>query len=778
MDAKSQKMMFRHSLRGTLVMLLTGLAVVPFLLMIPIPIFLYISQIDNLQKERKNEVNIQVENLTQWVKGRKSEMSLAASLPEIQGMKASDVTNMVKQLAQQWPYYQNLFVVLPDGSRVYDSIGGATSLAGYDYFTKAMQGQVVMSNAALSRTSGKTTLVFVAPIKSGDAVVGVMGGEIPTDYLQTQVQQLRYGDTGDAYLVNTNGLFMTEARFTEELKQSGRIVVRTAMELTNPSAGVQQALKGQSGTANYSVVGDFTDYRGHHTLGVYQRIDELGWVIVVEQDYNETFAQLITMLIGTSIGIVLLLALIATLVYYFSGTLASPVRLIADEARRLSLGDLSPSAELLRLEQARNRKDEIGVVGQAFYEMTSYLQEAVQTARSIATGNLRVQVNVKSDNDQLGIALTQMINNLRVIIGDMSESASQLGTTAEELTLNTSFTSQAVLEIFQTMTQATRDTQGQVEALDMSNASVKEMGNAITGLAQGAQEQATAASTATNFTSSINKAIEQVTHNINAASQGSQNAAAAAQVGVETVAKTVRGMQNIKEKVDLSAQRMQEMGNRSSQIGNIVETIEDIASQTNLLALNAAIEAARAGEQGRGFAVVADEVRKLAEKSASATRDISGLIRGIQQSVKEAIEAMEVGAREVDLGVSRAGEAGKALQDILSAAEAVRQQTEEAAREAVTMHSAANKLVSAMESVSAVIEENTASTEEMSANSSEVGQSIDKIANLSHANSQSIEQATNAAQMANQQVKAMVTAMENLAQMAESLRTSAAKFEV
>jgi methyl-accepting chemotaxis protein len=223
---------------------------------------------------------------------------------------------------------------------------------------------------------------------------------------------------------------------------------------------------------------------------------------------------------------------------------------------------------------------------------------------------------------------------------------------------------------------------------------------------------------------------------------------------------------------------MQEMGNRSSQIGNIVETIEDIASQTNLLALNAAIEAARAGEQGRGFAVVADEVRKLAEKSASATRDISGLIRGIQQSVKEAIEAMEVGAREVDLGVSRAGEAGKALQDILSAAEAVRQQTEEAAREAVTMHSAANKLVSAMESVSAVIEENTASTEEMSANSSEVGQSIDKIANLSHANSQSIEQATNAAQMANQQVKAMVTAMENLAQMAESLRTSAAKFEV
>jgi methyl-accepting chemotaxis protein len=778
MNSHRHKIPFIQSLRGRLVILLTVLALVPFFLMVPVPIYLFISQIDNVRKERGNEVNLQVQNLTQWVQARKGEMSLAANLPEIQNMKASDATAMIKLLAKQWPYYQNIFVALPDGSRVFDSIGGATSLAGYDYFTRAMQGETVMSNVALSRTTGKATVVFVAPIKSGEKVVGVMGSEISTDFLQQLMQQMRFGNSGDAYLVNTSGMFMTEARFTEELKQSGQILVRTAMELTNKSIGVERALQGQSGTANFSVSGDFTDYRGHHTLGIYQRIDELGWVMVVEQDYDETFSQLNLMLIATSIGMILILGLLTVLVYFFSGTIAKPVQLIADEARRLSLGDISPSAELQRLEQARSRHDEIGVVGQAFFEMTSYLQEAVQAARSIAAGSLRTQVNIKSEKDQLGIALTQMINNLRSIVGEMGESAAQLGSTSEEMTVGASEASQAVMDIFKTMSQATLDTQGQVEALDQSNMSVKEMGQSIVGLAQGAQEQATAASAASNITVNINRAIDQVTHNINAASQGSQNAASAARIGVETVAKTVQGMQNIKEKVDLSAQSVQEMGKHSSQIGSIVETIADIASQTNLLALNAAIEAARAGEHGKGFAVVADEVRKLAERSSNATKEIGGLVRSIQLSVEEAIEAMEVGANEVELGVSRAGEAGKALQDILTAAEAVRQQTEQAAREAVNMHISADELVNAMESVSAVIEQNTASTEEMSANSAEVEQSIERITSLSHANSQSIVQASTSAQKANTQVEAMVISMENLAQMAEALRSTAARFEI
>ena len=128
MDSIAHKISFLHSLRGKLVVLLIVLAVVPFLLMVPVPVYLFLSQIDNVKKERSNEVNLQVQNLTQWVQGRKGEMNLAASLPEIQSMKSSDVTPMVKLLAQQWPYYQNIYVVQPDGHRVFDSIGGGEKL--------------------------------------------------------------------------------------------------------------------------------------------------------------------------------------------------------------------------------------------------------------------------------------------------------------------------------------------------------------------------------------------------------------------------------------------------------------------------------------------------------------------------------------------------------------------------------------------------------------------------------------------------------------------------
>jgi methyl-accepting chemotaxis protein len=179
-------------------------------------------------------------------------------------------------------------------------------------------------------------------------------------------------------------------------------------------------------------------------------------------------------------------------------------------------------------------------------------------------------------------------------------------------------------------------------------------------------------------------------------------------------------MESIKAKVGLSAQKVAEMGQRSEQIGAIVETIDDIASQTNLLALNAAIEAARAGEHGKGFAVVADEVRKLAEKSATATQEIAGLIKGIQYTVNEAVSAMDEGAAEVETGVARANESGQALADILDAAQQVSRQVEEIASAAQQMNASADELIGAMDSVSAVVEENTAATEEMAAQVEEV----------------------------------------------------------
>jgi twitching motility protein PilJ len=123
-------------------------------------------------------------------------------------------------------------------------------------------------------------------------------------------------------------------------------------------------------------------------------------------------------------------------------------------------------------------------------------------------------------------------------------------------------------------------------------------------------------------------------------------------------------MQRIRAAVQTTGKKIKGLGERSLEIGAIIEVINEIATQTNLLALNAAIEAARAGEQGRGFAVVADEVRKLAERAARATKDITGLIKGIQVETSEAVTVMEEGTREVEEGTKLADQAGAALREI------------------------------------------------------------------------------------------------------------------
>jgi methyl-accepting chemotaxis protein len=188
------------------------------------------------------------------------------------------------------------------------------------------------------------------------------------------------------------------------------------------------------------------------------------------------------------------------------------------------------------------------------------------------------------------------------------------------------------------------------------------------------------------------------------AADGSQRANESALTGSSVVQETVAVMNCIADRVKESAKTVDSLGTQSDQIGEIVGTIEDIADQTNLLALNAAIEAARAGEQGRGFAVVADEVRALAERTTKATKEIGIMIKSIQQQTKAAVNSMEDGVKEVERGTTEAAKSGQALEDILEQINAVSMQVNQIATAAEEQTGTTNEISNNIQQITEVIQ--------------------------------------------------------------------------
>lgn len=251
------------------------------------------------------------------------------------------------------------------------------------------------------------------------------------------------------------------------------------------------------------------------------------------------------------------------------------------------------------------------------------------------------------------------------------------------------------------------------EAVQATASASSEISSSTEELASGAQEQSAQTSEIASAVNQMAAAIIQTSKHANDVMDNANISVRSAQEGNSAVQNTIDGMTKIAVVVDKAANMVRELGRGSEQIGEIIQVIDDIADQTNLLALNAAIEAARAGEQGRGFAVVADEVRKLAERTTKATKEIALMIKRIQSDTQEAVVSMNVGTKEVSVGKELAEKAGHALRQIIEGAGRVSDIASQVAAASEEQSATAEQITKNIESINSVTHQSASGTQQI-----------------------------------------------------------------
>lgn len=422
-----------------------------------------------------------------------------------------------------------------------------------------------------------------------------------------------------------------------------------------------------------------------------------------------------------------------------------PVKSLEDAALKLAEGDLSFDVTI-------KSTDEMGRMSSAVKDALLSVGGILRRVKDVSTriSSVAEEVENESKNVVDGTILeTESISNISTSIEEMNASISEIADGTEGLAASAEETAASMDEMVTSITQITSSSQDLAVAVESTSASIEQLSASIKEVSRSAHELTIAAEETQSAILQISISVKEVEQSAKESALLSDKVKKdATSFGMMSIEKTIQGMNNIKASVEKTADFIRKLGGRSEEIGTILNVIDEITDKTTLLALNAAILAAQAGEHGKGFSVVADEIKDLAERTSLSTQEIAALIQSVQQEVGDAVDAMGDGLKSVETGLKVTGEAADALRKIVESSK--RSSDMAAAIERSTSEqSMATKLVSeAMEKVLSMVGQIVHATTEQNKGVQLIMQASEKMNDISkHVKTATNEQSLNSRQI-------------------------------
>ena len=522
-------------------------------------------------------------------------------------------------------------------------------------------------------------------IYDGDTKIGVAIFQMPIDKISGILdERTGLGYSGETYAVGSDNLMRNDSRFVHDDEKNGEGLLTTGTitkptTIINPELVVttKASLDAQNGNSGTQII---ADYRGFDVLSSWspvtlhpgsEGVEPTTWALMSEIDLLEVDAPLtITDMVMGSIWLILpVLALGIALVYFVARQITNQANSINDMLGSIGIGMFDSRAEKIT-------NDELGDVAVSLNAMCDTTLSLIQS------------------NDER----EEIQNSIENLIGEMENIA------AGDLTIDAEVKDDITGSIAGTVNSMTEQLKGLVSRVQTATAQVTTSAGTIadvsTQLSQESDAQATEIGTASERVLSITEQIQLVAEQSEGSATVAKQARETATRGLEAVSNTVEGMDRIRDQVQATSKRIKRLGESSQEIGEIVQLISDIADRTSILALNASIQASMAGDAGQGFAVVAEEVERLAERSTDATKQISTLIKAIQTETSEAIADMEESTREVVEGSELATQAGQTLTEIDNVSQQLEYLISEVSSSATEQANAATEIATTMTRIS------------------------------------------------------------------------------